>query len=222
MGDTIIEKIAEIEPIVATPTTNRENYFNKLYFEADVSGKVKKKNNLNYLSWAAAWAEVKKNYPDSTYHVYENAEGRFWFDDKKSGWVKVCVTINNINHTEHLAIMNHRNQAIPAEDISSTDAVNSMQRALTKACGRHGVGLYLYEGEEMSPGAKKDNEELKKEIKKVITESRKVIDSGVDKEEVYRIISDHNDDNKNPQSIKNTEICRDIIVILKDMKKEKK
>lgn len=46
-----------------------KSVFQTLY-DADVTGKVKKKNNLSYISWAAAWAEVKKRYPDATYHVY--------------------------------------------------------------------------------------------------------------------------------------------------------
>lgn len=145
-----------------------DNYFNELY-NIDVREKTKKKNGLNYLPWAASWAEVKKRYPDATYRIYDfkmfiskQCDGeniqytieRPWHDDGKTGWVKVGVTINGIEHIEELPVMDLRNKPIPAENITSAEANKSIQRALTKACGRHGVGLYLYEGEDMPEEAK--------------------------------------------------------------------
>ena len=55
--------------------------------------------------------------------------------------------------------MDFRNKAIAADAITSTDANKSIQRSLTKACARHGLGLYIYEGEDLP-------EEVKKEEKK--------------------------------------------------------
>lgn len=140
-----------------------KNYFQDLY-DVDVREKTKKKNGLDYLSWAAAWAEVKKKYPDATYKIYEQiiderGNTRPWFDDGKSGWVKTGVTINGIEAIEQLPIMDFRNKAIAADAITSTDANKSIQRSLTKACARHGLGLYIYEGEDLP-------EEVKKEEKK--------------------------------------------------------
>ena len=140
-----------------------KNYFQELY-DVDVREKTKQKNGLNYLSWAAAWAEVKKKYPDATYKIYEQiiddrGTTRPWFDDGKSGWVKTGVTINGIEMIEQLPIMDFRNKPIAADAISSTDANKSVQRSLTKACARHGLGLYIYEGEDLP-------EETKKEEKK--------------------------------------------------------
>ena len=57
----------------------------------NVNDKVEKKNNLTYLSWAWAWAEVKKNYPTATYTIYENVDGMFYHTDGKSAWVKTGV-----------------------------------------------------------------------------------------------------------------------------------
>ena len=54
----------------------------------NVNDKVEKKNGLTYLSWAWAWAEVKKHYPQATYNVYENAEGLNFHHDGKTAWVK--------------------------------------------------------------------------------------------------------------------------------------
>ena len=128
------------------------HYFQQLY-DVDVSEKVREKNGLSYLSWAAAWAEVKKKFPDANYTVYENADGRFWFDDGRTGWVKTGVTICGIEHIERLPVLDYKNKSIAADNITSYDANKAVQRSLTKACGRHGLGLYIYEGEDLPESA---------------------------------------------------------------------
>lgn len=148
-------------------TTN--NYFTDLY-NIDVSGKVKQKNGLNYLSWAAAWAEVKKRFPDATFKVYEEVltykdmpdgsipwKVRPWFDDGKTAWVKTGVTINGIEHIEMLPIMDFKNKPVPSDAVTCLDANKSIQRSLTKACARHGLGLYVYEGEDLPEETKEAN-----------------------------------------------------------------
>lgn len=143
-----------------------KNYFDVLN-SIDLRDKVKQKNGLSYLSWSSAWAAVKKNHPDATFKIYEmiiddRGNTRYWFDDGRTGWVKVSVTINGIEITETLAVMDFKNKAIPAEAITSVDANKAMKRCLVKACALHGVGLYIYEGEdlpdEMSEIIKKQNE----------------------------------------------------------------
>ena len=125
----------------------------------DVSNKVKEKGGLTYLSWSSAWAEVKKKYPEATYRIIpqidESGNTRFWHDDGKTGWVEVCVTIEDISHTEVLAIMDFKNKSIPAENITSVDANKSLKRCLVKALAMHGLGLYIYEGEDLPEEASK-------------------------------------------------------------------
>lgn len=125
----------------------------------DVSEKIKEKKDLKYLSWASAWAEVKKRYPDATYKVYkqkdESGNSRYWHDDGKTGWVEVGVTINGLEHIMTLAIMDFRNNAIPADNITSVDANKSMMRCLVKACAMHGLALYIYEGEDLPENTSK-------------------------------------------------------------------
>ncbi|MGI6069093.1 MAG: DUF1071 domain-containing protein [Blautia sp.] len=159
-----------------------ENYFKQLY-DIDVRSKTKVKNNLNYLSWAAAWAEVKKLFPTATFHVYEeNIEitenidgrevkksiGRPWFDDGNTGWVKTGVTIHGIEHIEELPVMDFKNRSLEASKITSADANKAIQRSITKACARHGLGLYIYEGEDL-PQELKETEKLQAECMEVIT-----------------------------------------------------
>lgn len=138
----------------------------------DVSNKIKTKNNLKYLSWASAWAEVKKVFPDATYQIIpqimdERGNTRFWHDDGKTGWVEVAVTINGIELTEILAIMDFKNKSIAAEDITSVDANKSMKRCLVKACAMHGLGMYIYEGEDIPEETSKVLD-LQNEIKELV------------------------------------------------------
>lgn len=125
-----------------------DNYFNDLY-GVNVNGHTEKKNNLTYLSWAWAWAEVKKRHPDAIYTVYENADGWNYFTDGRTCWVKTGVTICGIEHIEYLPVMDYKNKSISFENLTSTDVNKAIQRSLTKACARHGLGLYIYAGEDL-------------------------------------------------------------------------
>lgn len=115
----------------------------------NVNDKVEKKNNLTYLSWAWAWAEVKKNYPTATYTIYEDADGMFYHSDTRSAWVKTGVTIEGIEHIEYLPVMDFRNNSVLLDKLSSVDVNKTIQRSLTKAIARHGLGLYVYAGEDL-------------------------------------------------------------------------
>lgn len=115
----------------------------------NVNGHSEKKNGLTYLSWAWAWSEVKKAYPDAQYTIYETPEGCFYWTDGRTCWVKTGVTINGLEHIEYLPVMDYRNAAIQLEKVTSTDVNKAIQRSLTKACARHGLGLYIYAGEDL-------------------------------------------------------------------------
>ena len=128
-----------------------DNYFAKLN-AINVNGKTEKKNGLTYLSWAWAWAEVKKLYPDATYTVYER-ETEYgpvnYFTDGRTCWVKTGVTVNGIEHIEYLPVMDFKNKSIPLGSVTSFDVNKTIQRSLTKAVARHGLGLYIYAGEDL-------------------------------------------------------------------------
>ena len=115
--------------------------------------KVEKKGNLSYLSWAWAWQIVKQNYPEASYTIYEDANGIPYFTDGKTCWVKTGVTINGLEHIEYLPIMDFKNRSIPFEQVTSMDMNKTIQRSLTKCIGRHGLGLYLYQGEDLPESA---------------------------------------------------------------------
>lgn len=127
---------------------DEKNYFVQLN-DINVNEHTEKKKDLTYLSWAWAWAEVKKRFPDSTYTIYENRDGLFYHTDGVTCWVKTGVTINGIEHIEYLPVMDFRNSSIPLAKVTSFDVNKAIQRSLTKACARHGLGLYIYAGEDL-------------------------------------------------------------------------
>ena len=129
----------------------KESPFAKLN-AVNVNDHTEKKNGLTYLSWAWAWAEVKKLFPNATYTVYER-DGEHgpinYFTDGRTCWVKTGVTIDGLEYIEELPVMDFRNCSIPLDKVDSMAVNKAIQRSLTKACARHGLGLYIYAGEDL-------------------------------------------------------------------------
>ena len=115
----------------------------------NVNDKVEKKNGLTYLSWAWAWGVLKENFPNANYVIYENKDGFNYHTDGRSAWVKTGVIVEGIEHIEELPVMDFRNKSIPIDQLSSFDVNKAIQRSLTKAISRHGLGLYIYAGEDL-------------------------------------------------------------------------
>ena len=126
--------------------------------EINVSDRIEKKGRLNYLSWAWAWGELKKRFPDASSRVYEREDGRIYWDDGKTCWVKCSVTVQGQEIIEYLPIMDSRNTSIPLENVTSMDVNKTIQRCITKAIGRHGLGLYIYQGEDLPEDTEARNE----------------------------------------------------------------
>lgn len=144
---------------------NEKNYFTELN-AINVSDKTEKKNGLTYLSWAWAWGELKKLHPDATYTVYENKDGWLYHTDGRTCWVKTGVTVNGIENIEYLPVMDFRNNSIPADKVTSYDVNKAVQRSLTKAVARHGLGLYIYAGEDLPEGEEKPQERQTEKLPK--------------------------------------------------------
>lgn len=129
---------------------NKKSVFETLS-TINVSGKTEKKNGLTYLSWAYAWAEVKKLYSSAQYKVYER-DTQYgpvnYFTDGMTCYVKVGVTIEGLEYIEMLPVMDYRNKSIALDKVTSCDVNKTIQRAITKAIARHGLGLYVYAGED--------------------------------------------------------------------------
>lgn len=122
----------------------------------DVNEHIERKGNLSYLSWAWAWAELKKCYPDAQSVVYETPEGMNYWTDGRTAWVKTGVIVEGLEHIEYLPVMDYKNKSIPVEKITSMDVNKTIQRSITKAIARHGLGLYIYAGEDLPEETKEE------------------------------------------------------------------
>lgn len=131
-----------------------ENVFKKLS-EIDVSGKVEKKGSQDYLSWSHAWAIVKSIYPDVKRTVYEDYHtGVNYFNDGRSAYVKVGITINDQEYIDYLPVMSYNNKSIPLEQVTSMDVNKTIQRATVKALAYHGLALNLWSKDDIIDSVK--------------------------------------------------------------------
>lgn len=116
----------------------------------NMKDKVERKGQLDYISWANAWAVLKANYPDAQRKVYEHDHTGFnYFTDGRTCWVKVGITVNGLEHIDYLPVMDFRNNAIPVEKVSSMDVNKTIQRSTAKAIAMHGLGIFLWTGEDI-------------------------------------------------------------------------
>ena len=127
---------------------NKKSVFETLN-AIDCNEHTEQRGKLTYLSWAWAWQILKKNYPTATYTIYEDANGRFYHSDGRTAWVKTGVTVEGIENIEYLPIMDCYKKSITVDKLTSFDVNTAIQRSLTKAIARHGLGLYVYAGEDL-------------------------------------------------------------------------
>jgi hypothetical protein len=113
----------------------------------NVNEHIEKKNRLSYLSWAWAWAEVLKIDPQAVWNAAEFNGLPCAFLPDSSAMVQVTVTIKGHTKQCWLPVMNHRNQAIKNPDAFAINT--AIVRCLTKCISMHGLGLYIYAGEDL-------------------------------------------------------------------------
>tara|TARA_R110000823_G_scaffold65369_1_gene153400 strand:+ start:1645 stop:2307 length:663 start_codon:yes stop_codon:yes gene_type:complete len=122
----------------------------------NVNEHTEKKNNLTYLSWAWAWAEALKADAAATFKV-ELFDGKCYMDVNGTGMVWVTVTMFNKPMTCMLPVMDYRNKPIPNPDAFAVNT--AIMRCMTKALALHGLGLYIYSGEDLPQKPAKENEQ---------------------------------------------------------------
>lgn len=129
--------------------SNNQSAFAKLN-AINVRDKVERKGNQDYLSWAYAWSILKHEYPEAQRTVYESPfTGMNYFTDGNTAYVKVGVTIGELEHIDYLPIMDFRNKAISVGDVTSFDVNKTIQRSTVKAIAMHGLGIQLWTGEDI-------------------------------------------------------------------------
>lgn len=107
----------------------------------NVNEHIEKKNGLSYLSWAWAVDTLLQNDPTATWYYGQPVT----FGES----VMVFCTVNAFGKsmTAQLPVMDYRNKAIPNPDAMAVNT--AMQRCLAKAIALHGLGLYIYAGEDL-------------------------------------------------------------------------
>lgn len=135
----------------------------------NVNSMVEKKqtggSTLTYLSWSSAWQVVKKKFPDVEYEIERNPETGlpYWYDPLTGYMVFTKVTINRQTHTMWLSVMDGTNHAMKAEPYevqtkykkftvqaaTMTDINKTLMRCLVKNLAMFGLGLYIYQGEDL-------------------------------------------------------------------------
>ena len=122
----------------------------KILASVNVKDRLEKKGRFDYLSWAYAWAMVKDKYPSANRKVYESEATELnYFTDGRTGYVKVGVTIDEVEHIDYLPIMGHNNQSLSVDKITSFAVNKTIQRSTVKAIAMHGLGLSLWAGEDL-------------------------------------------------------------------------
>ena len=117
----------------------------------DVNEHIEKKAGLSYLSWAWAVDQIMRQDPEAnwTFHDPQTfADGTMM--------VSVTVTVFKKPINMHLPVMDHRNKAIPNPDAFAIN--KAMMRCLVKAIACHGLGLYIYAGEDLPQDTRSDAE----------------------------------------------------------------
>ena len=112
----------------------------------NVNEHTEKKNGLTYLSWAWAWAEALKADPAATYMI-EMFDGKPFVDINGTAMVMVTVTMFGKPMTCQLPVMDYRNKAIPNPDAFAVNT--AIMRCMTKGLALHGLGLYIFSGEDL-------------------------------------------------------------------------
>ena len=144
--------------------------------ELNVNEYTAKKGNFTYLSWAWAVRELLKVAPNATWVIHEFEE---WHEHGSSKqpymktdtgyFVQVTVTVNMVDRTQVHPVLDNRNQTI--DEPNAFQINTSIQRCLAKAIALHGLGLYIYAGEDLPVDDPLTTEEINK-----ITEIAKTID----------------------------------------------
>ena len=139
--------------------------------KTNVNEHTENKNGLTYLSWAWAWAEALKADPTATFEVkmfeeYEGGKKSCYIDINGTAMVFVTVTLFGKPMMCQLPVMDSYNKSITIEGITTInkygkevttklDSFNvntAIMRCMTKALALHGLGLYIYSGDDLPLG----------------------------------------------------------------------
>lgn len=213
-----------------------DNVFEKLN-SINVNDKTEEKNGLTYLSWAWAWGEFKKVYPEATYTIKRNEQGLPYIYDEKLGYMVFTeVKVGDLVHEMWLPVMDSTNKAMKdkpytykakeyqygkftgnmvektVESATMFDINKTIMRCLTKNLAMFGLGLYIYAGEDLPEEENKKDEIITKQYEEALRELIK--NHNIKNDDVIEIL-------KSKGYSKLAEIkMKDYIIIVKELEKK--
>ena len=154
----------------------------------NVNEYTEQKNGLTYLSWAWAWTELKKVYPDASYKIRQFDGKPYLYDENLGYMVMTEMTVDGITHEMWLPVMDNKNKAMKdreytvksgkyessVQPATMFDINTAIMRCLTKNISMFGLGLYIYAGEDLP----EESEERKAEEKAKAEDKKKTDDIG--------------------------------------------
>ena len=190
----------------------------------DMTEKHKEKNGMSYLPWSCAWTAVKTHDPLAKCAPVKTPEGCLYHTDGKTCWVETSMTIDGETQNETLAVMDHRNQSIPLDSVTSTAVNKSIKRCMVKNAALFGLDLNLWEGEELSDEAKRRQEEatlqdeaeaaaLAELVKRITETGSKLIAAGATRNEVYDLVKQCAGD-PNPANIRDASTANAVLTAM--------
>ena len=125
--------------------TNHVNYFARLV-AVNVNAHLEKKGGFSYLSWPFAVAQLRLADPSATWEV-RRFGGLPYLASEAGVFVEVAVTVQGVTLSQIHPVLDGRNRPLLAP--TAFDINTSIQRCLVKAIALHGLGLYVYAGEDL-------------------------------------------------------------------------
>lgn len=159
--------------------------------------------NLNYISWATAWRMANEKDPECNYEIIESVDANgvkhlVWEDVNSSFTVRTKFTFKKKTVPMQLAIMDNKHQAVKKENLNGNYISNSIMRCLTKNISMFGIGLNLYEGEDIPQESEhmseitKKKKEAKKTAKEKLTDlCQEKIVSGISRDKIIEILKQY-------------------------------
>ncbi|MGW7908945.1 Sak single strand annealing protein [Staphylococcus pseudoxylosus] len=156
-----------------------QTLFNQLN-SMDVNDHVEKKQGLSYLAWSYAHQELMKIDPNYEMKIHEyphpdvaNEQYFVPYLASPEGYsVTVSITLKGLTKTETLPVLDFKNKSVPFKQADMFQINKTYKRAFVKAAALHGIGLYLYHGEEAPEANESDITELKDKINQFVSISQ--------------------------------------------------
>ena len=125
-----------------------ENYFARLN-QINVSEHIERKGDFAYLSWPYAVAQLRLADPAAYWEV-RRFDGLPYLRTEVGYFVEVAATVQGVTLSQIHPVLDGKNR--PLAEPTAFDINTSIQRCLVKAIALHGLGLYIYSGEDLPSG----------------------------------------------------------------------